>query len=110
METLMTVLKRFWPNFKLKKTVNWRMSASRKEGVKDVFKDSYSFNSEQFTTTSGKLRTFKILIVLSLYLYSPLLKVQSGLSPRCFNMASSCLTLDLILFLNKNHGGQEVTK
>ena len=41
METLMTVLKRFWPNYQLKKTVNRRKSASRKQDRKDVlnFKD-----------------------------------------------------------------------
>ena len=37
METLMTVLKRFVPNYKLKKTVNRRKSASRKQDWKDFF-------------------------------------------------------------------------
>ena len=38
METLMTVLKRFWQNYKLKKTVNRGKSAGRKQERKDVFK------------------------------------------------------------------------
>ena len=39
METLMTVLKTFWPNYKLKKKVNQRKSASRQQDRKDFFKD-----------------------------------------------------------------------
>ena len=42
METLMTVLKRFWPNYKLKKTLSQRKSASRKQDRKDVFGDRYN--------------------------------------------------------------------
>ena len=37
METLMTVLKGFWPNYKQKKTVNRRKSASRKQDRKRFF-------------------------------------------------------------------------
>ena len=29
--------------------------------------DSYSFDSEQFTTRPGKLRTFKIILIVLLY-------------------------------------------
>ena len=43
MEALTTVLKRFWPNYNLKKTMNHRKSASRKQDWKDVFKDRYSY-------------------------------------------------------------------
>ena len=39
MESLMTVLKMFWPNYKLKKTVNRRKSASRKQDRKYFFMD-----------------------------------------------------------------------
>ena len=39
MEILMTVLKKFWPNYKLKKIVNQRKNASRKQDWKDIFKD-----------------------------------------------------------------------
>ena len=33
------ILKRFWPNYKQKKTVNRRKSASRKQDRNDFFKD-----------------------------------------------------------------------
>ena len=33
----MTVLKRFWPNYKLKKIVNRRKTASRQQDRKDFF-------------------------------------------------------------------------
>ena len=39
METLIAVLKRFWPNYKLKKIVSRKKSASRKQDRKDFFKD-----------------------------------------------------------------------
>ena len=42
METLMTVLKRFWLNYKLKKTVNRRKSASQKQHQRDFFSMSDS--------------------------------------------------------------------
>ena len=38
METLMTVLKRFWSNYKLKEAVNRRKSTSQKQNREDVFK------------------------------------------------------------------------
>ena len=40
METLMTVLKRFWPIYKLKKTVSQRKGASQRQDEKiSVFKE-----------------------------------------------------------------------
>ena len=39
MEIFMTVLKRFWPNYTLKKIVNRRKSDSRKQDWKEVFKE-----------------------------------------------------------------------
>ena len=38
METLMTVLKRFWSNYKLTEALNRRKSTSQKQNREDVFK------------------------------------------------------------------------
>ena len=71
METLMTVLKKFWPNYKLKKIVNKRKSASHKQDCKDISRtDSCNFYSEQFTTRSGyNLELLKFLLFCHMVSY-----------------------------------------
>ena len=65
MEILMTVLsvKRFWPNYKLKKAVNQWKSASQRPERGFQRQTLRVLTGKQFTTTPG-LRTFQILIVL----------------------------------------------
>lgn len=63
MEALMSTLKSFWPNlnmYKLKKTVNRRKSASRKQIGNMLF----GTESYRFRAVHHKTRTFKVLIVL----------------------------------------------
>ena len=44
MESVMTVLKRFWPNYKIKEAVNRRTGTSRNRKRKNGFKEQFFLN------------------------------------------------------------------